>query len=392
MITMIPMWLPLLLIIAGLAWFIGRVTKADSSLKHRKKDFSRDYLIGLNYLLSEQPDKAVDIFIKLLEVDSDTVETHLALGHLFRKRGEVERAIRIHQNLIARPQLTKKQRTQAILALGQDYLGAGVLDRAERLLLDVAESGDFRTEALYKLLEIYQQEKEWEKAIQIAEKLQQIANQPMHVAIAQYNCELAIETKRRFGIDQALRYLRRALVVDKDCVRASLLQGEWDIEQTDYKQAIKDLRRVVEQDHAFIPEVIKPLALCYEKLGQKEEYVSFLKKCLTQTPRLSIVLALSEAIQETQGVSNAAEFVAEQLYARPSLYGLNRLIELQKQISEGSAKYNLQLLYNVTQQITSQKPVYRCEHCGYAGKVLHWVCPGCHKWTTIKPIQGLEGE
>lgn len=386
------LWACLIVIALFVAGFMGRITKNEHKTLPGKKDFSRDYLVGLNYLLSEQPDKAVDIFIKLLEVDSDTVETHLALGHLFRKRGEVERAIRIHQNLIARPQLTKKQRTQATLALGQDYLCAGVLDRAERLLIDVAEGGDFQSDALLFLLDIYQQEKEWEKAIQIAEKLQNEASNSMHVSIAQYYCELAIETKRKQGSEQASRFIKKALTTDKNCVRASLLQSTWDIEQNDYKLAIKNLKRVAEQDPVFIGEVVKPLALCYEKLGQLDDYIAFLKKYLSQKPRLSLVLALSNTILQEQGVSAATEFVAEQLYARPSLYGLNRLIELQKQIAEGSAKYNLQLLHNVTQQITQQKPIYRCEHCGYAGKVLHWLCPGCHRWTSIKPIQGLEGE
>jgi lipopolysaccharide biosynthesis regulator YciM len=385
-------YLPLVLLIALLAWFAGRIGFTPKSQGQSKNNFSKDYLVGLNYLLSEQPDKAVDIFIKLLEVDSETVETHLALGHLFRKRGEVERAIRIHQNLIARPQLTKKQRTQATLALGQDYLSAGVLDRAERLLLDVVDSGDFQAPALSMLLDIYQQEKEWEKAIQSAEKYQQIANHPMHSAIAHYNCELALEARRKLGSEQALRYLKRAISIDKDCVRASLLQGEWEAEQGEYKQAIKYFRRVVEQNPAFISEIIKPLANCYEKLGQPEEYLQFLHRCLDNTPRLSLVLALSERIQQEKGASAAAEFVAEQLYTRPSIYGLSRLIELQKQFSEGAAKYNLQLLFNVTQQLIMQKPVYRCDSCGYAGKVLHWQCPSCRRWTTIKPIQGLEGD
>lgn len=385
-------YLPLILLLIVAAWFIGRRNWRGNSADQIKNNFSKDYLIGLNYLLSEQPDKAVDIFIRLLEVDSDTVETHLALGHLFRRRGEVERAIRIHQNLIARPQLTKKQRTQATLALGEDYLRAGVLDRAERLLLDVVDSGDFQVPALSMLLDIYQQEKEWEKAIQMAERCQQLSNPSLQPAIAHYNCELALDARRRFGSEQATKYLKRALSADKDCVRASLLQGAWDAEQNDYKQAIKCFRRVVEQDPAFIPEIIKPLADCYEKLGSSEEYRQFLYKCLNTTPRLSLILALSEYIQQQQGNTAAAEFVAEHLYARPSIFGLGRLIELQKQFSEGSAKYNLQLLFNVTQQLIMQKPVYRCESCGYSGKVLHWQCPSCRKWKTIKPIQGLEGD
>lgn len=381
-------YLALLLLVAVLAWLWGK--KNQDTKKNYA--FSKDYLIGLNYLLSEQPDKAVDIFIKLLEVDSATIETHLALGHLFRKQGEVERAIRIHQNLIAKPQLNKKQRTQAILALGQDYLSAGVLDRAERLLLDVVDSEDFQPQALTMLLDIYQQEKEWAKAIQTAEKYQQIAHQPMYTTIAQYYCELAQEAKRGEGSEQMTRYLKRALSTDKDCVRANLLLGQSEIEQGDYKQAIKYFRRVPEQELAFICEIVKPLAECYDQLNLADEYLQFLQRTLESTPRLSLVLAISDRMQKLQGTQAAAEFVAEQLYIRPSLFGLSRLIELQTQFSEGAAKYNLQLLFNVTQQLINQKPLYRCTNCGNAGKVLLWLCPRCRKWATTKPIQGLEGD
>ncbi|NNM59722.1 MAG: lipopolysaccharide assembly protein LapB [Legionellales bacterium] len=377
-----------LLFIGYLVWNNGRQKSQGNSYN----PFSEDYLLGLNYLLGEQPDKAVDIFIKLLEVDSETVETHLALGHLFRRRGEVDRAIRIHQNLIAKPQLSKKQRTQATLALGEDYLRAGVLDRAERLLLDVVQSGEFQIPALKMLLDIYEQEKEWVRAIQTAEKYQQVSNEPLFARIAHYNCELAIDSRLRFGSEQAAKYLKLALVSDKNCVRASLLQGSWDMEQQDYKQAIKCFRRVADQDIWFLTEVIKPLGECYEKLGQSEEYYQLLHRYQNQAPRLSLVLVLSERILQEQGALAASEFVTEQLYAKPSLSGLSRLIELQKLLSADTAKYNLQLLFNITQQLIMLKPVYRCENCGYAGKVLHWQCPSCRQWGSVKSIQGLEGE
>lgn len=384
------LYLLLIPVLIILCYFFAKIVWSSHSTHRLEQRFSKDYLIGLNYLLGEEPDKAVDIFIRLLDVDNDTVETHLALGHLFRRRGEVERAIRIHQNLIAKPNLSKQQRTQAVLALGEDYLGAGVLDRAERLLQDVVESGDFQVPALKMLLDIYQQEKEWEKAIQVAEKYQQVSNEPMHAAIAHYNCELAVEAKRIFGSEQASKYLKRALSIDKNCVRASLLQGAWEFEQGDYKQAIKSFRRVTEQEPAFISEIIQPLAQCYEKLGQAEEYLQFLHRCQATTPSLSLVLALSERVLQRDGAVASAEFVAEQLHTKPSLFGLSRLIELQQLSASGLAKYNLQVLFNIAQELIMQKPLYRCEHCGYAGKVLHWQCPSCRSWKSVRPILGSE--
>src|SRR5882762_1834435 len=149
------------------AWLLGYRARPKEE-PQRKVNLPRDYLMGLNFLLNEEPDKAVDIFIKMLEVDSNTVETHLAVGKLFRRRGEVDRAIRIHQNLIARPQLERIYREQSLFELGQDYLSAGMLDRAERIFLELVSAKSHSAQALRILIDIYQQEKEWEKAAQTA--------------------------------------------------------------------------------------------------------------------------------------------------------------------------------------------------------------------------------
>ncbi len=205
---MLDLLLLLLPIAAVSGWYGGY--KHKSSAAQKPNFLPRDYFIGLKYLIDEQPDKAVDIFIKMLEVNSDTVETHLALGGLFRRRGEVNRAIRIHQNLIARPQLVKGQRVQALSELAQDYMRAGVLDRAENLFLELLEL-DKGNEANFRyLLHIYEQQKDWEQAITIARKLHN-----MQPAIAHYYCELGDHKK--------------ALLMDKNCVRATLLQGAMHI-------------------------------------------------------------------------------------------------------------------------------------------------------------------
>lgn len=386
MINFISLLVP---VAAFSGWMLGRTSKPQLT---SSKAISRDYLIGLNYLLNEQPDKAVDIFIKMLEVDSETVETHLALGNLFRRRGEVERAIRIHQNLIARPHLDKSQRTQALLALGRDYMLAGVLDRAERLFHEVYETGEYSAESLRFLLDIYQQEKDWEQAILIAQKLEVCSNQSKQTDIAHYYCELAIDARVKVSSDSAFRNLKRALSVDKACVRACLLQGEWEQEAGNYKAAIRAYKRVKEQDPDFLSEIIHPLVECYQKLGNEEELIAYLQECLREHPRISIVLVLSERLQHWHGDKVAEEFVASQLKQRPSLRGLKRLIDLQMNLTQGNTRQKLHVLNNLTDQLLEDKPVYRCGHCGFAGKVLHWLCPSCKLWNTVKPIHGLEGD
>src|SRR3989339_724508 len=211
---------------ALIGWYVGRRGYDQHSVSRISERLRRDYFLGLNHLINEQPDKALDVFIKLLEVDSETVETHLALGSLFRRRGEVDRAIRVHQNLIARPQLDKKYRVQALSELGQDYLKAGILGRAERLFSELAEVDGSDISSLKYLLHIYQQEKDWEKAIEVAKKLESMNQESMYSAVAQYYCELAEQLYKHAKISQAQQHLKRASAIDPKCVRASLLSGQ----------------------------------------------------------------------------------------------------------------------------------------------------------------------
>ena len=375
----------------GSGWYIGKSNKS-STREGVSTQIPRDYFVGLNFLLNEEPDKAVDIFIKMLEVDTETVDTHLALGSLFRRRGEVDRAIRIHQNIIARPNLAKQQRVLALLALGQDYLRAGVFDRAERLFLEVVEMGEQSTLSLRFLLDIYQQEKNWQQAITIAQKLASMTNQKMNVRIAHYYCELAIEARESGQIELAQKQLKQALVIDKRCVRASMLLADLEKHGGQYKQAIRFYQQVKDQDPEYLSEAISPLAECYEKLGKEEELIDYLQQCLIQYPRMSVVLALAELLKRYQGHTEAARFIAEQLRTNPSVRGLHQLIRLQLIDAEGPAKENLAILYDLTIKLLKNKPIYRCEQCGFHGKVLHWLCPSCKEWSTIKPIHGLEGD
>jgi len=221
-----------------LLWLLLPVAAASGWLvAQRGKSFlSPDYFKGLNYLLNEEPDKAIDVFIKLIDVDSDTVETHLALGLLFRRRGEVNRAIRIHQNLIARTTLNPQQRSLALFELAHDYRHAGLLDRAEDLFRELAISGKYQVLALRQLLEIYQQEQDWNKAINIAQKLVVFDNKQMHT-IAQYYCELAEDYRQKGQNDAALEAIENALKADQNCVRASLIEGQLALQRDSREQA-----------------------------------------------------------------------------------------------------------------------------------------------------------
>ncbi|MBS0358835.1 MAG: lipopolysaccharide assembly protein LapB [Proteobacteria bacterium] len=389
---MLTLWPLLLPVAAWSGWYFARSKKTNSP-HSSSSQLSRDYFVGLNYLLNEQEDKAVDVFIKLLEVDGDTVETHLALGSLFRRRGEVHRAIRIHQNLIARPQLSSMQRVTALVELGRDYLSAGVYDRAERIFREVISMQTEQTQiALRYLLDIYQREKSWEEAIEVSQKLASTTGETMHKVIAHHHCELAEEVFEKDQDEIAKKHLKRALSIDPHSVRASLLKARWEVRKKDYKTAIKTYQAVKAQDPDFISETIKPLAECYRFLNAENNYIQYLEETLDKYPRISIAMVMAEFLMRTQGMDAANDFIADHLQKSPSLRGLNELVTGHLLTAEGHTKSKFLVLQEVTKKLLKNKPNYRCGSCGFSGKKLHWQCPGCKQWSTTKPIYGLEGE
>lgn len=385
-------WLFGLLPVAALSgWWIGRRAPARSK-KKENIGFSSDYFKGLNFLLNEQSDKAIDVFVKMLEVDSETVETHLALGNLFRRRGEGDRAIRIHQNLIARPTLTKSQRALALYELGQDYLRAGLLGRAETLFLELLDQGEYRNETLEKLLDIYQQEKDWQKAIDIAKRIENLSGKNMGKFMAQFYCEQGEIFRANGDTRAALRMAKKALTSDKQCARATFLQANIEKASGQCKAAVKTLKQVEKQDPRYLPDVIAPMMECYQSMGKLHEAESYLNYLLEKYDGITPLLALVDLIRLRDGERAASDRVVAFLRERPSVKGLDRLIELHLVGSEGAARENLMILKELTRRLLEEKAVYRCKNCGYKANSLRWNCPGCKQWGTIQPIQGIVGE
>lgn len=382
-----PLLLPLALI-SG--WLVARIykPKQKSEVNHGYPYFARDYFTGLNYLLNEQDDKAVAIFIKMLEVDSNTVETHLALGSLFRRRGEVGRAIRIHQNLIARPQLSSYQRFEALLALGRDYLTAGVFDRAERVFQQCVEADvEQADQALWYLLDIYQQEKAWDQAILIAHKIQMRTGRSMQQVIAHHYCELTEQALKEQQIGKAEQYLAKALHSDSGSVRANLLQADVNMRVGRFHDAVSAYRRIVQQHPAFVTESLKGLLTCYEKLGDIESGINFIKQLNDTHPNTAFILTLIRYLSDKQPIESVILLLENQLMKDPSLAGLIELIKLYQQKSSSTAQQAFKQLQTIAINLIEYKPAYRCEQCGFSGKILHWYCPGCKRWNTIKPIK-----
>lgn len=374
---------------AASGWYAAYCTLSNSGARY-KHECNREYLRGLNYLLNEQSDKAVDTFIKILEVDTETVETHLALGVLFRRRGEIDRAIRLHQNLIARPNLAHPQKLQALLALGRDYYCAGLLDRAERLFFEVTQCDDkeYARIALRYLLDIYQQQKRWEIAIKQAKKISKW-DQPIIKNIAHYYCELALnQLKKSATKKEVIQLLDQALKYDAQCARANLIKGKLAIESEEWEQAIVIYQMIKKQDPDYITETLAPLNQCYlQRQSGTMDLLNYLHETLSEHAQTAISLAIVKLIQEKDR-DKALQFLTLQLQDKPSLSGLYHLVDLhlaQESCTE-SDKHNLSSLKGLIKKLMENKPVYRCLSCGFNSKILDWLCPACRNWSTIKPL------
>lgn len=382
----------LLPIAAAYGWYMGHRSAQDDKRKYSHQ-ISQQYMTGLNLLLSDQSDKAVDHFIELLQVDNETIDTHLALGNLFRSRGEVDRAIRIHQNLISRSGLTLDQKNLALQQLAKDYMASGFLDRAEKIFEQLVEEPDHRDAALQQLVSIYQQTREWEKAIHYAHLLLKTGKTSIRKSIAHYWCELAMLEQADGNRTKAIGHFKKALAEDPKCVRASISLGRIYLDTEEYRKTIQHLTAVLEQDPDFVSEALPILAECYHHLGQEDELVEFLRECINKKAGVSAELMLAQLVAHHDSVAAAQELLTRQLIKNPTMKGFYRLMDYHlTEAEEGRAKESLTTLQAMVGEQLKVKPHYRCRKCGFSTHSLYWHCPSCKGWGTIKPIRGLDGE
>lgn len=386
-----PLWLiPLFFFAIATGFLLGR-REGKRRQRRRMASLSQEYVAGLNFLLNEEPDKAVEALLNSLEVNTQTLETHLSLARLFRKRGEFDRATLIHSHLLEQGELPRPTQEQIQLELADDYLAGGLFDRAEEVLLEMLDQNcQKREQVLRKLMNLYEQERDWSSAIAMGENL--VKSDPKVAGLlAQYCCEEAETQAARNEMSPAHRMLRRALGFDKNCVRASVQQGRMAMRDEDWPAAIQAFRRIWDQDRTFFDEVLDELGQCYKELGKEEEFIQVLADYSAETPSTARVLLLSEQLRQRYGDREAAQFIADYMKANPTVRGLQRIIDINLQVSpEGESRENLGLLRQLTEQLTSDKTVYLCRRCGFQTPLLQWRCPSCRRWGTIKPRS--EGE
>lgn len=380
-------WLLGIPVFFAMGWIAARVDIRQ--VVSESRTLPRGYFKGLNFLLNDEPDKAIDVFIEVMQLDAETVELHFALGNLFRRRGETERAIRIHQALLARSDLAPEQQALARYELGQDYLKAGLLDRAEETFHQLIDT-QYSAQAGRALLEIYQREKEWARAIKAAEGLETTGAGSRQKEIAQFYCELAEDELVQTHPDAAMGLLEKALAADRTSVRATILTGDAYLAKGDTETALQTWRRVEQQSVQHVALVAKRLMAGYQAVGRAKEGVNLLKSYLAQAPSIDMLEVVFEAVMELDGVEAADELVAEELRRTPTLLALDKFLETRMMNAPRTVRSDLSIVKTLIHGYTQKLARYQCSHCGFKARQFYWHCPGCSRWETYPPRRAEE--
>lgn len=365
-----------------LGWLAARI-----DIKHVVKEsraLPRTYLTGLNFLLNEQPDKAIDAFIEAVKIDNQTVELHFALGSLFRRRGETDRAIRMHQNLIDREDLSDEQRQHALSELGLDFLKAGLLDRAEAVFVKLRGTR-FNEFALNNLLDIYQQEKDWKKAIEIAEALPHHEGVLWEKEVANFHCELAAAAMANSRFDEAMEGLGRALGLNRKSVRANMLMGDLCASRGDDRAALEAWKMVEKQNPIYLALVAERIMDAYRRLGELEQGIQLLRSYLDKYPSLDLLDALFQWELQKEGPQVAYQLVRDELRRNPTLLGLDKLLEAALLTASAEQRTDIELVKSLVHGHTRRVARYRCDTCGFKARQFYWRCPACGGWETYPP-------
>ncbi|WP_213293886.1 lipopolysaccharide assembly protein LapB [Paraburkholderia sacchari] len=375
-------WLLVIPVAFALGWMASRYDL--KALLSESANLPRSYFRGLNFLLNEQPDKAIDAFIEVAKLDPETVELHFALGNLFRRRGETDRAIRVHQNLLSRSDLPVNERDHALYELGQDFLKAGMLDRAEETF-SMLESGDYAQGAQRALLTIYEIEKDWNRSIETARLLETMGAAPLGLEIAQFHCELSQEALQRKNPDEARRQLVLALKANEQSVRATILGGDVDAASGDWQAALAQWQRVEAQNPAYLPLVAEKIMKGYEALGRAQEGAHLLTEWVDRYSSNDLLDVAYKYVAELSGTDAAHALARTQMQKSPNLAGMTRLLEAQQANAEEPRRGELELMSKLIQQRTKNLPRYTCQNCGFRARLFYWQCPGCSGWETYAP-------
>lgn len=380
-------WLLALPVFFGMGWVAARID--IKSLLSESSALPTSYFRGLNFLLNEQPDKAIESFLQVAKENPQTVELQFALGSLFRRRGEVDRAIRMHQDLVKREDLPPESRRTASFELAEDYFKAGLLDHAEQVLTQMAEA-DPAADVHRQLLDIYIQEKDWAKAIGAARKLEVSAKRNYQKEIANYCCELAITEHVHNHPEAAEEHLAHALLANRKCVRANVLRGDWLARAGRHEAAIDAWKAIEAQDPAYFGLAAEGMLESYKALGRLGEGLALLRGLQHRFPGLDLLNVVYQATAEHEGDEAAWRLVRDEVRRNPTLVGLDRMIDAELVRAPAERRQDLQLMKNLVHSHAQALAVYLCANCGFKARQFFWQCPACGGWETFPPRRTAE--
>ena len=390
MIQLATSWLLLLPVMFGIGWLASRW---DLRLENRMDDLERirqqrSTFKGLSLLLNEQPDQAIETLVKIAQLDPETIELHFSLGNLFRRRGETERAIKVHQHLANRDDLKPRDRDRAAYELGRDFLRAGLLDRAEASLNRVGE-GKFAVPAKESLLEMYQVERDWKKAIIAAHELSTLQGKSHQTEIAQIHCELGQEALRRKDLQEAEQSIQRALQAAPNHSRALILQGDYLMAMERPAQAIDAWSLVATSHPAYMHLLADRWMIAYSAINQVDVGLDRLCELLKTQASGELLDIVHKQLMTIRGPQAANIMLADVMQHSPSLGALSKLAETRLALEECSANperlLELQSILNLLRQRTTSLARYTCGNCGFRARRFYWQCPGCNHWEAYSP-------
>ena len=345
------------------------------------------YLEGLRFLLDEKPDRALEVFLGLAALDDETVDTHFALGSLYRRSGEVERAIRVHQNIVARAGLDPRHRDAALTELARDYFRAGLYDRAEQLFLKLAESGREPAVALSHLVRIYEIQRDWTQAAQAHERLRSVGLPDQPGAIAHYYCELAEAALAQRDLPAAHAHLRSAHREQREFGRGAILRGDLARLEGDATLAVRLYGSVVQRDFHLLPLVLPRLAEAGRQSGDASLLSRVVDDLIGRGAGSRAEIAYAAILSGYFDAPPIVECVREWLQTDSDLKDLTSAF-----LPPGVAPTveQLRALSGAMRNVVLRHARYRCSQCGLDSSSFLWNCPGCHAWDTLRAIAALE--
>jgi len=371
----------------GMGWLAARIDIKE--LLSESSALPQSYFQGLNFLLNEQQDKAIEAFIEVVKVDPQTIELHFALGSLFRRRGEVDRALRMHHNLVDRADLDNDKRRQAIFELAQDYLKAGIFDRAESLFREL-ENTKYAKPALEFLLELFQKEHDWLKAIEVAQRLTEVSGQSYSKQAAFFYCELANEEIADGDPVAAHEHLQQALTAYPNAVRATMMLGDMADGEGKPEEAIAIWKNIEAQDAQYLPLVAERLLNAHRSLNREAEGIALLREYLGKYHSLDLMNVVFDGVLKNESPAAAYQLVLDELQRNPTLLGLDKLLEARLLEVPLERRADIELVKNLVHKRTRNLAMYHCAHCGFKARQFYWHCPACQAWDSYSPRRSEE--